>query len=93
MVILVNLPLRAVCVNEIRSVPSLLFCSRQFSRVNEMLAVERNSRGQTLLVKDEMRPLVRGEVLLKVHKFALTANTVTYATVGDKFKYWWGQVT
>ena len=37
------------------------------------------------------RPLVspaRGEVLVTVDRFALTANNITYATLGDEFHYW-----
>ena len=29
-----------------------------------------------------------GEVLLKVDRFALTANNITYAALGDKLQYW-----
>lgn len=34
------------------------------------------------------RPLVEGEVRLRVDSFALTANNITYAAFGDKMKYW-----
>lgn len=44
--------------------------------------------------------LAPGQALLKVDKFALTANNVTYAVAGDSFSYWgffpgpegWGRV-
>ena len=32
--------------------------------------------------------LADGEVLLKVDRFAFTANNVTYGVVGDRFSYW-----
>jgi hypothetical protein len=32
--------------------------------------------------------LVDQQVLVKIHKFALTANNVTYAVVGEKIGYW-----
>ncbi len=46
---------------------------------------------------DKLKP---GQALLKVDKFALTANNVTYAVAGDSFSYWgffpaaegWGRV-
>lgn len=34
------------------------------------------------------RPLAEGEVRLRVDRFALTANNITYAAFGDKMKYW-----
>lgn len=45
-------------------------------------------------------PLARGEILVRVERFALTANNVTYATVGEQVGYWsffpapegWGRV-
>jgi hypothetical protein len=61
---------------------------RFMSRVNEILAVEKDRRGETLLLKDNVKPLQKGQILLKVQNFAVTANTVTYATVGEKFGYW-----
>lgn len=33
-------------------------------------------------------PLSRGEALLRVEQFAITANNVTYAAIGDAFGYW-----
>ena len=35
-----------------------------------------------------MPPLAQGQVRLRVERFALTANTVTYATTGDTLGYW-----
>ncbi|SIN59638.1 Protein of unknown function [Parasphingorhabdus marina DSM 22363] len=32
--------------------------------------------------------LVEGQILLEVEKYALTANNITYAAVGDGFGYW-----
>jgi hypothetical protein len=32
--------------------------------------------------------LAEGEVLLKIDRFAFTANNVTYGVVGDRFSYW-----
>jgi hypothetical protein len=33
-------------------------------------------------------PLAEGEILVKVERFALTANNITYAVIGDQFGYW-----
>ena len=33
-------------------------------------------------------PLSTGQVLVKIDKFALTANNITYAVVGEKIGYW-----
>ena len=33
-------------------------------------------------------PLAEGEVLLKIDRFALTANNITYAVFGDAMAYW-----
>jgi Protein of unknown function (DUF2855) len=33
-------------------------------------------------------PLQSGEVLLKIDRFALTSNNITYAAFGDSMKYW-----
>lgn len=35
-----------------------------------------------------MPELAAGEILLQVEKYALTANNITYAAVGDGFGYW-----
>ncbi|GAB5488889.1 MAG: DUF2855 family protein [Parasphingorhabdus sp.] len=36
----------------------------------------------------EATDLVDGQILLQVEKYALTANNITYAAVGDGFGYW-----
>lgn len=61
---------------------------RHMSRVNKILAIDKNRHGETLLLQENVKSLESGQILLRVQKFALTANTVTYATVGDKFGYW-----
>ncbi|MFE8072554.1 DUF2855 family protein [Marinobacteraceae bacterium S3BR75-40.1] len=46
------------------------------------------------------RPLQEGEVRLRIERFALTANNITYAVFGDQLNYWslfpapepWGRV-
>jgi hypothetical protein len=55
---------------------------------NITLQVLRTKPGESKLVEEMLPPLNSGDVLLKVDNFALTANTATYATVGEKFGYW-----
>jgi hypothetical protein len=40
------------------------------------------------LCDDAIRALAPGQVRLKVERFALTANNITYAVTGDSLKYW-----
>ena len=55
---------------------------------NVTLQVNRGSHGETRVVEAEMPPLAPGQVRFRVERFALTANTVTYATTGDMLGYW-----
>ena len=34
------------------------------------------------------RPLAEGEARLRIHRFALTANNITYAAFGEAMHYW-----
>lgn len=62
--------------------------SRHFSRYNRLVAIRRGNLRDTLLIENKVEPLQTGNVLLQVDRFSLTANTITYARVGDKFGYW-----
>lgn len=55
---------------------------------NVTLQVDRVSHGDTRVVDAEMGALATGQVRFRVERVALTANTVTYATVGDVLGYW-----
>ncbi|MEO6789327.1 MAG: DUF2855 family protein [Ornithinibacter sp.] len=55
---------------------------------NTTLQVDRGSHGDTRVVTTQMPPLGDGQVRCRVERVALTANTVTYATVGDALGYW-----
>ena len=67
---------------------------------NTVLEVNRSSHDETRLTTEELAPLADGQVLLKIDRFALTANNVTYAVAGDMLGYWdffpaadgWGRV-
>lgn len=68
---------------------------------NVVLEVNRGAVGATRLVTAELPELADGQVRLRVDRFALTANNVTYAVFGDMLGYWdffptgdpeWGRV-
>ena len=55
---------------------------------NITLQVDRASHAATRLSESEMPELAAGQVRFRIERFALTANTVTYATTGDTLGYW-----
>jgi len=64
------------------------------------LWVERGNLRNTKVVERQLAPLAEGEVLVRIDKFGLTANNVSYAVSGDMIGYWkyypaegdWGKV-
>jgi hypothetical protein len=52
------------------------------------LAVRRDDLATTTLLETEVPKPAAGEVLLRVDRVGLTANNVTYAVLGDAFRYW-----
>jgi hypothetical protein len=60
---------------------------RPMVRVTE-IQVRKSAITQTTTVEREAPPLVEGTVLLKVDRFAITANNVTYAVFGEAMRYW-----
>jgi Protein of unknown function (DUF2855) len=50
--------------------------------------VQRNGFAQHRLVDTAPPALADGEALLKIDRFAFTANNITYAALGDKMAYW-----
>lgn len=62
--------------------------------------VNKSDLADTRFVETELGALEDGQVLLEVEKFALTANNITYAVVGEQMAYWnffpteegWGRV-
>lgn len=65
------------------------------------IEVQRASLGDTRVITSDRAALGPDEVRLRVDRFAITANNVTYAVVGDMFGYWgfyptddatWGRV-
>ena len=55
---------------------------------NITLQVNRASHAETRLGECDMPGLTTGQVRFRIERFALTANTVTYATTGDTLGYW-----
>jgi hypothetical protein len=64
------------------------------------LAVARDDLSRTALLDIPVPEIGDGEVLLRVDRVGMTANNVTYAVLGDAFRYWaffpaeegWGRV-
>jgi hypothetical protein len=54
----------------------------------ECLEVRRDDLRSTRLASDDVPDLERGQVLLRVDRFGLTANNVTYGVAGDMIGYW-----
>ena len=61
---------------------------RREKTMSQTVQVARSDISRSRIVAVEQPPLGDGEVRLKVESFAVTANNVTYAVVGDAFGYW-----
>ena len=68
---------------------------------NVTLEVDRQAFGTTRLVRADLPSLADGQVRLRVDDFAVTANNITYAAIGEMLGYWdffptgdpaWGRV-
>jgi hypothetical protein len=53
-----------------------------------ILEVNRGDLGETRLAERDAVDPSDGEILVKIDRFALTANNVTYGVVGEKIGYW-----
>jgi Protein of unknown function (DUF2855) len=54
----------------------------------EIVTVTKSNLRQMAVIAKQFHPLDEGAVRLKVESFAVTANNVTYAVIGDMFGYW-----
>ena len=54
----------------------------------QTVQVTRNNIAETRLVSRDLPALAKNAVRLRIESFAVTANNVTYAVVGDAFGYW-----
>lgn len=52
------------------------------------LIVNRANLAETRITRTPLDPLADGQCLLRIDRFALTANNVTYAVAPDMLKYW-----
>jgi hypothetical protein len=52
------------------------------------LAVGRDDLSRTTLIEGAAPEIGAGEALLRVDRVGLTANNVTYAVLGESFRYW-----
>ena len=67
---------------------------------NVILEVNRSAIEETRLHEEPAAELADGEVRLRIDRFAVTSNNVTYAVFGDVLGYWdffpaadgWGRV-
>lgn len=67
---------------------------------NVHLEVDRNDYSHTRLLEHPLAALGDGQVRFRIERFALTANNITYAVIGDMLGYWsffpteagWGRV-
>jgi len=55
---------------------------------SKVLFTDKFSIQNTLISEQSISDLEEGEVLLKIDKYALTSNNVTYAVIGHQIKYW-----
>lgn len=55
---------------------------------SEQFEVRKDKLSQTRVVSREIPALVDAEVLVRIDRFALTANNITYGVIGDAFGYW-----
>lgn len=56
--------------------------------LNSHFEVRKDDLTQTRIVTAEIPALQDGEILTKIDRFALTANNISYAVVGEKLRYW-----
>ena len=55
---------------------------------NLALQIDRARHGESRIHESDLPGLAPGQVRLRIERFAVTANTVTYATTGDVLGYW-----
>ena len=55
---------------------------------NLTLQIHRVRHGDSRLQESALRPLADGQVRFRIDRYAVTANTVTYAVTGDVLGYW-----
>jgi hypothetical protein len=57
--------------------------------INTQFIVARDNLAQSRFIETLLPDTVPdGALLVKIDRFALTANNITYAVLGDQLKYW-----
>ncbi|HKJ36497.1 MAG TPA: DUF2855 family protein [Solirubrobacterales bacterium] len=56
--------------------------------VNQTLEVQRQRIAEARIAEAPLEPLRDGEVRVRVERFALTANNITYGVIGEMLGYW-----
>ncbi len=74
-----------MCSSQMNSVNSLNF---EGANMSQIVSLTKANLTQTKIVDQASPPLGAGAMRLKVESFAVTANNVTYAVIGDMFGYW-----
>lgn len=57
-------------------------------RTSWTLQISRDDLSQSRLIPTSIPTLADGEALLRVDRVGLTANNITYAVLGESFRYW-----
>lgn len=57
---------------------------------NVTFEINRSKLEETRVITSELDPesIVDGQVIMAVDQFSFTANNISYAVIGDKFRYW-----
>jgi hypothetical protein len=50
--------------------------------------IQKNDLAKTRIIETSLPPANNGEIVLKVDKFAFTANNLTYGVMGEQIGYW-----
>jgi hypothetical protein len=58
------------------------------AEMNLTLEVQRNDLGRARIFEEPLAPPGPGEVQMRVERFALTANNITYGVIGEMLGYW-----
>lgn len=56
--------------------------------MNSIFVVNKEQLEEAKFVKESSPVLTDGEILLKVEQYYLSSNNITYAVIGEKYKYW-----
>lgn len=55
---------------------------------NKTLRIDKSNIFNTNIKSSKIPAIIDGEILLKIERFALTTNNITYAVTGEQLKYW-----